>query len=58
MADKEKVCTSCKARIINNEGATSFSCPKCGEVVIVRCADCRKIATKYKCSQCGFEGPN
>ncbi len=54
----EQVCTSCKARILNIEGASVFECPSCGEVEIVRCGQCRKIAAKYKCSKCGFEGPN
>lgn len=54
----EKVCTSCKAKISGIDGSTSFKCPKCGAADIVRCSQCRKIATKYKCSKCGFEGPN
>ena len=54
----EKICTSCKSRIVNVEGATSFKCPKCAEEVIFRCAHCRQIASKYICSKCKFTGPN
>ncbi len=54
----EKVCSSCKSKITNIEGATSFKCPNCGAEEMVRCSACRKIAAKYKCSKCGFEGPN
>ena len=54
----EKVCNSCKSRVLNIEGSTIFKCPKCGEEEIVRCAYCRKIAAKYICSKCGFSGPN
>jgi len=54
----EKVCTSCKSKINNIGGATSFKCPKCGKEEIIRCSQCRKIASKYKCIKCGFEGPN
>jgi len=47
-----------KGRITNMEGSVTFNCPKCGKSEIVRCTDCRKIAAKYKCSECGFTGPN
>ncbi|MDD5331358.1 MAG: zinc finger domain-containing protein [Candidatus Nanoarchaeia archaeon] len=53
-----KTCISCKREITNDVGSTSFMCPNCGEVEIVRCLNCRKIAAKYKCKSCGFEGPN
>lgn len=56
MADN--VCSSCKSRILNIDESTRFKCPKCGETEIVRCAYCRKIAARYTCSKCGFEGPN
>ncbi|MBS3104758.1 RNA-binding protein [Candidatus Woesearchaeota archaeon] len=58
MAEKQALCTSCKKRITNTIGSTRFKCPKCGQVELVRCNHCRKIAAKYKCSSCGFEGPN
>ena len=54
----EKVCSSCKTRITNIEGSTIFKCPNCAGEEIIRCAQCRKIATKYACSKCGFSGPN
>lgn len=52
------VCISCKRRITNTIGSTRFMCPKCAKIEIVRCVYCRTIATKYKCTGCGFEGPN
>jgi len=55
MADKK--CVSCKAVVANDNLATSFSCPKCGNEPIVRCGQCRKTAVTYKCLKCGFEGP-
>ncbi len=54
---KEK-CSSCKTMIMNIIGSTKFQCPKCGKTTIIRCKHCRKLATKYKCENCGFEGPN
>ncbi|MBI2542558.1 RNA-binding protein [Candidatus Woesearchaeota archaeon] len=58
MADKQALCTSCRKRISNTVGSTRFNCPKCGRAEIVRCNHCRHIAAKYKCAECGFEGPN
>ncbi|MEK6943032.1 MAG: zinc finger domain-containing protein [Nanoarchaeota archaeon] len=57
MAEKA-VCSACKKSITNTLGSTRFMCPKCGKVEIVRCNHCRKISSKYKCSECGFTGPN
>ncbi|MBW2984857.1 DUF1610 domain-containing protein [Candidatus Woesearchaeota archaeon] len=54
---EELICSSCKKRI-SAESAARFPCPNCGKAEIVRCAHCREIATKYKCPQCQFEGPN
>ncbi|UCD03990.1 MAG: DUF1610 domain-containing protein [Candidatus Woesearchaeota archaeon] len=54
---KEKECTSCKKRIINDPSSVSFTCPNCLEVIIIRCGECRKKAIKYRCSKCKFEGP-
>ncbi len=51
-------CSSCKKKITNIEGSTVFKCPKCLKSDIVRCGHCREIVAKYKCPQCGFEGPN
>jgi len=39
------------------ERAVKFYCPNCHEVLIWRCQKCRKFTRKYKCSNCGFEGP-
>ncbi len=58
MVEKELICTSCKIKITNLVGSTTFKCPDCGKIKIVRCAHCREVGTKYKCSSCNFEGPN
>ena len=39
-------------------GSVTFLCPRCGKGKIRRTHHERKIATKYHCSSCGFEGPN
>lgn len=57
MTKKDLACMSCKKNIANVGGAT-FKCPECGKFDIIRCTHCRKIAAKYKCAVCGFEGPN
>jgi predicted RNA-binding Zn-ribbon protein involved in translation (DUF1610 family) len=55
----EKItCLSCKKQVTNEAGSVKFMCPNCGKYEIVRCNHCRKIAAKYKCPECGFEGPN
>ncbi|MEM3670340.1 MAG: zinc finger domain-containing protein [Thermoprotei archaeon] len=51
------ICTSCRTPIILDEKGTKFLCPKCGVIVIWRCARCRKTGTAYRCPECGFEGP-
>ncbi|NQU78717.1 RNA-binding protein [Candidatus Woesearchaeota archaeon] len=52
------VCISCRKKVINLDGTAKFMCPSCGKAEIIRCGHCREIVTKYKCPQCGFEGPN
>lgn len=52
------VCNSCKKVLTNRGGTARFLCPQCGKTEIVRCAHCRKIAAKYVCVECNFEGPN
>ncbi|HLD15517.1 MAG TPA: zinc finger domain-containing protein [Candidatus Nanoarchaeia archaeon] len=56
----ELTCTSCKRKLTNIKGSTTFKCPSCGKHDINRCLDCKKLATRYNCpdSQCGFSGPN
>ncbi len=56
--EKKAICNSCKISITNESGAAVFNCPKCGKSEIIRCKHCRAIAAKYKCHECGFEGPN
>ncbi len=58
MVNKEIKCISCKESITNKPGSVNFKCPKCGKAEIVRCKNCREIVAKYKCPECGFEGPN
>ena len=56
--EQEKHCSSCKVKVANDRGAVSFKCPGCNEYEIVRCTGCRSNAAKFKCPNCGFEGPN
>ena len=50
-------CISCGKLIAPWEKAVQFVCPNCGEVVLWRCASCRKLGVEYKCPKCGFIGP-
>lgn len=43
---------------MTNSEKVTFPCPNCGKANIVRTAHERSIAAKYKCPECGFEGPN
>lgn len=52
------VCHSCKKVLSNRSGIARFLCPHCSKTEIVRCAHCRRIAAKYVCAECNFEGPN
>jgi predicted RNA-binding Zn-ribbon protein involved in translation (DUF1610 family) len=54
----QDTCSSCQKKITNLEGTAKFPCPNCGKTEITRCGHCRKIVAKYKCAECGFEGPN
>lgn len=56
--NKQLHCVSCKANITNMAGSIVFDCPSCHKAKIVRCNNCRNRAVKYKCPECGFEGPN
>lgn len=51
-------CLSCNIDITNDKGSTRFMCPSCSKYEIIRCKKCRVTAIKYKCPNCGFEGPN
>ncbi|MBS3172267.1 RNA-binding protein [Candidatus Woesearchaeota archaeon] len=51
-------CVSCKVDLTNMAGSVVFDCPACDKSKIIRCNNCRNNAIKYKCSECGFEGPN
>ncbi|MFC1742065.1 zinc finger domain-containing protein [Nanoarchaeota archaeon] len=55
---KETTCSSCKKKVANMVGTVKFVCPNCGKTDIIRCGHCREIVAKYKCHECGFEGPN
>ena len=58
MANKEQKCNSCKVKVVSMHDAVKFICPNCGKKEIIRCSHCRRVAAKYKCPECGFEGPN
>ncbi len=51
------LCSSCNRPVKPGERATKFYCPNCHQVLIWRCEKCRKFSRRYKCSNCGFEGP-
>jgi predicted RNA-binding Zn-ribbon protein involved in translation (DUF1610 family) len=51
-------CVSCKTAVTNVQGTARFNCPQCAKQDIVRCERCRRLAAKYRCAGCGFEGPN
>ena len=50
--------TAMKVAIVNDKGSVAFTCPKCGEIEIVRSRYERENAVKYTCEKCGFTGPN
>jgi len=58
MTEEKLVCGATRQRITNDPGRSMFPCPKCGKETIIRGSQARKLAMKYKCSACGFEGPN
>ncbi len=53
----QKSCISCKKRVANDNGSVEFVCPQCKKYPIIRCSKCREIVAKFKCPECGFEGP-
>ena len=57
MAEK-KFCGATKVSITNDTSSVTFPCPNCGKEEIIRSGQARKIVAKYKCSKCGFTGPN
>lgn len=58
MAINQEKCISTKKSITNDGGAVKFLCPNCGKYTIIRSQHARKIAAKYICPECSFEGPN
>ena len=48
-------CTSCGKEVTDDY--VEFKCPECGEEKIRRCNRCRSKSSKYRCSECGFQGP-
>jgi len=50
-------CTSCTRPILPGTKAVRFNCPNCHQVLIWRDELCRKFSRRYKCVNCGFEGP-
>lgn len=58
MANNDLTCASCGIRVTNDQATVSFPCPNCAKTTITRCKHCREKASRYKCTECGFEGPN
>ena len=58
MTENIKYDTATNTSLSNDIGSTSFPCPKCGKYTINRTRKAREIVIKYKCPECGFEGPN
>ena len=58
LAGRGQKCNSCNTSVVNETESVKFDCPSCGKYSIIRCSKCRKIVTRYKCPECGFEGPN
>ncbi len=56
--EKKPKCLSFNKPITNDRGSVQFDCPSCGKYKIVRSSQARKTVAKYKCPNCGFEGPN
>ena len=54
---QEKKCTSCGKRIESETDWVEFKCPGCGKANVIRCNKCKRLENKYKCPDCGFEGP-
>lgn len=54
----ENKCITYKTSLMNDKGSTKFACPNCGKYEIVRGSKARETVSKYKCPECGFEGPN
>jgi len=52
------VCSSCGKKVLGDPEKTEFPCPKCGKQILTRCGHCRAVVAKFKCPECGFEGPN
>jgi predicted RNA-binding Zn-ribbon protein involved in translation (DUF1610 family) len=38
-------------------GAIRFSCPNCGDFIIIRSSQDRNFGNRYVCHKCGFVGP-
>ncbi|MBT4540911.1 RNA-binding protein [Candidatus Woesearchaeota archaeon] len=58
MEEKQVKCNSCNKSITNDGGSVRFKCPSCSKYELVRCKACRVNIVRYKCAECGFEGPN
>ncbi len=50
-------CSTCGTSLLGQEDFVKFGCPECGETIIMRCRQCRKLSNPYRCEKCGFEGP-
>jgi len=56
--EKKLKCLSCRKELANDEGSVIFTCPNCNQGELVRCGQCRKLGTKWRCPKCEYEGPN
>ena len=56
--EEQNRCVSTGRDISNDSGSVTFKCPNCGIGEIIRSQQSRRLASKYKCANCGFEGPN
>ena len=54
----KKKCISCGKDISVVDKSAIFDCFNCGKVEIVRCGQCRKISSDYKCPECRQILPN
>ncbi len=54
---EEIVKTNSTKQLSVNDIVVRFTCPNCGEGIIIRSNKEKKLGLKWKCNICGFEGP-
>ena len=50
-------CSSCGRGVESEKFWVEFACPGCTKTKVIRCEKCKGTENKYKCGECGFEGP-